>query len=343
MREGIRNFMVGLTSIAALIGLAALLMSFGELDPLLHPRYQLLIKTENAAGLRPGATVEYDGVPVGVVDSVYVAQDPQYPVRIVCLIDASVQIPADAKPLATAALIGGSASLQFQAPPHGEAARGNFLPSDGKAEIIGPVRGGLLAQITEQLDQRMKPISESLERFNRLSDTYVSLGQNLNALFEPQTPEQLAGGEPPNLRSAVIKLNQALDQATEALTLAKSFLGDEQVNADARNAVKKANTLIEQATSAIDRYTKLADSLQTNTEQLTKKLLPLTDALAETLEDVHRVSKLATDGKGTVGMLLNNPDLYNSLNDAAVRLEQTLKQAQLLIDKLRQEGVYINF
>ena len=344
MREGVRNFMIGLTSIAALVGLAALLMSFGELDPLIHPKYKLTIKTDNAAGLRQGATIEYDGVPVGVVDSVFViSQDPQTPVRIVCLIDDSVRIPVDARPFATAAIIGGSASLQLQAPPNGEARNGNFLANDGTAEIYGPVRGGLLAQITEQLDQRMKPLTESLEKFNKLADTYIALGQNFNSLLEPQTSQQLAGGEQPNLRTAVLKLNDALDQATQALALAKSFLGDEQLRADARNAVSKANTLIEQATSAVERYTKLAESLQTNSEELTKKLLPIADALAATLDDVRRVSKLATEGKGTVGLLLNNPDLYNSLNDAAARLEQTLKQAQLLIDKIRKEGVNVGF
>src|SRR5687767_4713457 len=101
MREGLRNFMVGITAIGALIGLAALLMSFGELDPLLNPRYKLTIETDNAAGLRPGGAVEFNGVPVGVVDAVFMVQDPEEPVRIVCLLDEHVRPPADIQPLAT--------------------------------------------------------------------------------------------------------------------------------------------------------------------------------------------------------------------------------------------------
>jgi len=343
MREGVRNFMTGLVAIIALIGLAFLLMSFGELDPLLHPRYKLTLKSDNAAGLRPGGTVEFNGVPVGVVDSVYMEQDPDFPVRIICLIDNTTRIPLDAKPFAATPLIGGSAGLQLQAPTNGENALGHYFPTDDRAEIVGPIRGGMFAQITEQLDQRMKPLSDSLEKFNRLSDTYIALGNNLNNLLQPQSEHDLATGEQPNLRTAVVRLNDALDQAREGLSLAKSFLGDEQMRADARNSVEKAKHLIDLTTTAVEKYTKLAEALQANAEDLTKHLLPVSDSMAATLEDVRRLAKLASEGKGTMGLLLNNPDLYNSLNDTAIRLERTLVQIQVLVEKLKQEGVNIHF
>ena len=52
-------------------------------------------------------------------------------------------------------------------------------------------------------------------------------------------------------------------------------------------------------------------------------------------------SDFASEGNGTVGMLLNNPDLYNSLTEAAVRLQRVLEEVQLLIEKLKAEGVQI--
>ena len=67
------------------------------------------------------------------------------------------------------------------------------------------------------------------------------------------------------------------------------------------------------------------------------------DALGATLEEVRRVAKLASEGQGTAGQLLNNPDLYNSLNDAAVRLNRTLTDLQVLIQQLRAEGFIIQF
>ena len=285
MTDNTRNFLVGVASAVALLGLAWLLLSFGELDPLFHPRYRVVINTDNAAGLRAGSQIVYNGVPVGQVTEVTAQENPAAPVRIVASIDENVRLPANVRPAVTT----------------------------------------------------------SLERFNKLSDTFVSLGENLNNMLLPQTSSDLATGEPPNLNTAVARLNAVLAQAEEGLNLANSFLGDEQLLADAKQSVHKATQLIDQATTAVDHYTKLAGSLQTNADEFTRRTLPVMDALGATLEEVRRVAKLASEGQGTAGQLLNNPDLYNSLNDAAVRLNRTLTDLQVLIQQLRAEGFIIQF
>jgi phospholipid/cholesterol/gamma-HCH transport system substrate-binding protein len=339
MREGVRNFTVGLASIIALLGLSWLLMSFGELDFLFHPRYQIAINTTDASGLRAGSGIEYNGVPIGVIDDVTFQEDPAYPVHIRAFIDSNVRLPADVQPYASMPLIGSTAVLQLRR----AGGSPNVLRDDGLAVINEPMRGGMLAEISEQLDARMQPLMESLERFNRLSDTFVSLGENLNTLFVPQTPEELEQGAAPNVHTAIARLNIVLDEAQQGLELANSFLGDEQLRTDARGAVHRANHLIEQATAAIDTYTQLAQSLKQDSTELTQRLLPVADALAVTLEEVRRVAKMAQDGKGTVGQMLNNPDLYNSLTDATRRLDRTLIELQTLIQQMREEGVIFKF
>jgi hypothetical protein len=133
-----------------------------------------------------------------------------------------------------------------------------------------------------------------------------------------------------------------LDQASEAFALASEWLGDEQMRADAKAAVTKAASLIEKASAAVDRYTELADQIEANADALLAELVELSDEAAATLGDVRRLSRLAREGEGTIGQALNNPDLYNSLNDAATRLEQTLREVQLLIQKIKAEGVQVD-
>ena len=41
--------------------------------------------------------------------------------------------------------------------------------------------------------------------------------------------------------------------------------------------------------------------------------------------------------------MLNSPDLYLSLPDAAIRLERALTDLQLLVQKIRAEGLPIDF
>ena len=86
-----------------------------------------------------------------------------------------------------------------------------------------------------------------------------------------------------------------------------------------------------------------AARLQADAETVVKGLLPISDDMAITLEEVRRLTKLATEGEGTIAQLLHNPDLYDSLDDAAVRLERTLVEIQLYIEKIKAEGLDIDF
>ena len=46
-----------------------------------------------------------------------------------------------------------------------------------------------------------------------------------------------------------------------------------------------------------------------------------------------------SDGEGTIGELVGNPDLYRSLEAAADRLQQVLVDFQLMIQQIREDGV----
>lgn len=332
MRETTQNFLVGLTSIIAIIGMAVLLMQFGELDRF-KKRYVLTIHTNHAAGLRQGSSVEYNGVPIGFVKKVDLSPDPRYPVQIEVLIDNDQRIPANAIPYSQTSIFGGSAILELEGTESGLQDEGDYFPKENDTnDIFSPIRFRLIEQITTELDDRMKPIISSLEAFQKLSETYTEFGENLNKiLFTSEEGETIRN------------LNNVLTQISEALQLAKQWLGDEQMLNDFRRSVENANLLIEKATSTFDRYTRLADVLEEDAETIVKGLLPISDQIASTLEDVRNITRLAMEGDGTVSQLLNNPDLYRSLDDAAVRLEQTLVEIQLYIQKIKTEGLDIAF
>lgn len=339
MSGRIRNFLIGLTTIVAIGGLTLLLFLFGELQAVLNPRYVLTINTNNAAGLRAGSLVELNGVPIGNVDAITVGAEGRFPVQITALIDQEQRIPAAAGPYATASLLGGSATLQLEVEPQSEAPSAGFLSTDGRAEISGEIRIRLLDQLTSELDSRMAPLLAALEDFQRLSDAYLELGVNLNQLVQPLDPDATPQQRAANIHTAVAKLNTVLDDVSEALGLATTWLADEQLLADARNAIGNANALIGKATETLDQFQQLAMSIESDADTLTTRLLPVAEELTVTLEEVRRLARLAREGDGTIAMLLNNPDLYLSLEDTAIRLDQALRDLQLLLRKIRAEGL----
>ncbi len=336
MTEGGRNFLVGLTSLVSLAGLIVLLMIFGELDSVFNPRYVVTINTHHAAGLRKGSAIELNGVPIGNVDVIATQRDGPYPVRIVSFINMSQRIPADVELFADSSLFGGSATLVLEARLGTPDGAMQFLATDGSAQINGEIRNRLMDLITAELDARMTPIINALQQFSQL-------GENLNALLEAPDPNTPEAEQSPNLHTAMAQLNTVLNDVHEALELAKRWLGDEQLLADAKEAVRKANVLIDGAAETIVQYSKLAATLESDADALTKKLLPVADDLAATLEEVRRVARLAREGQGSIALMLNSPDLYLSLTDAAIRLERALTDLQLLVQKIRAEGLPIDF
>lgn len=280
MTETARNFLIGLTTLAALVGLAYLLYRFGELEAMVNPRYDITINATHAAGLRQGSTIELNGVPVGVVRQLTTAQGAQYPVHITAQIDHSQQIRADVVLYAATSLLGGSATLQLEAPRTEIGKPPQFLPTDGSAEINRKILSRLIEQITAEL----APLIEAVE-------------------------------------------------------MAKRWLGDEQLQADTHQAVRKVTELIDRAGDALETFSQAAAGIEADVDHLTKRLVPVLDELATTLEEIRQLTHLASEGEGTIGQLLNNPDLYRSLTDAVTRLDRVLSEIQLLTEKIKAEGL----
>ena len=138
-------------------------------------------------------------------------------------------------------------------------------------------------------------------------------------------------------------LDLAMRRIDELGKDAQKWLGDEQMLADAKSAVAKANDLIDATASTVMALTKTANSLQGNANALLASVQPVFDQLSKTLAQVELLTKQVQDGKGTVGQLMSNPDLYNSLNDSAQRLKSTLGEVELLMKKVRAEGLGVKF
>jgi phospholipid/cholesterol/gamma-HCH transport system substrate-binding protein len=66
-------------------------------------------------------------------------------------------------------------------------------------------------------------------------------------------------------------------------------------------------------------------------------------AVDDTLGEVRTLLGRAGEGEGTIGRLINDPVLYEDLDDAARRLADTLEALRLLVDAIKAEGVRIDF
>ena len=340
MTDRSRDIALGLTTLAALVGLGWLLMAFGELSILKPDRYELILRVADAGGISATADVTLNGVSVGRVTSAATDADPRQGVILTLAIDEGVRIPTDVGVQIQQDFLGSTKLSLVARPDDSDAALEFFEPG---AEFRRDARGQI-ATLTQQLTTRLDEIARAAEGFKKLSETYTRVGERIEAVLAPRTPADVdAGTSPANLVSTLARLDRAIASAD-------GWLSDGDLRTDATAAVADARSLLERASEAVAAWTETARSVNAHAETLGAKgaeaMSSFADATAQLngmLEQARGLIKGIAAGQGTLGQLTTNPDLYRSLNDAAMQLEEALRDARLLIEKFRVEGVPVQF
>ena len=334
MNERTRDAVIGLTAIIAAATTIMMLLAFGSLRELARSAVDLEVRMNRAGGLRYGSQITLDGVPIGTVESVDLEIDRERPVLFNCRIDDWVRIPVDHLVKVDAALIGGGTRLAILSLDP-SADRATY--ESGRPPVLTGTFMSLDETLTTSLDVRMGPIAESFSEVGALAGTYQALGEQLRDLVSTGGPEGVGIG------STIERINATLDQANLAFGAATGWLDDEQLREDARSAIFKANLLIERATTAALAAGRLASTLEAETPTLIASLSTTAAAVDDTLAEIRGLVGRASEGEGTLGRFINDPALYEDLDDAAKRLADTLAAIEALVEAIKAEGIDVDF
>ncbi len=339
MQRTFRDMLVGLTVIVGLGGIAALLVLFGELSLGKPPSYRIVLQLNQVSGLTSASRVALNGVVVGSISSIAVSPNPRDGAIVTLQIQEPVRIPRDAVILLERGLEG-EATLLFRTTPGPVGEETDYIRPN---ETLSANALSVVDDIVNALDARLGKLTEAARAFTSLADTYTEVGRRASDLLTPRTAAEVDAGAPSTLPSTLARLDGAIADA-------RLWLGDETLRADAQSITARIRVLLDSSASAIEDWTTAAQTLSTRADQVgadasiaLRDIAATTRALQETLADAQEITAKVNRGEGTLGLLVNNPDLYRSLNDAAVRLEKAFVEAQLLIEKYRKEGVPIQF
>lgn len=345
-----RDFFTGLVVMIALIGLAVLLIRFGEVRlALFRSRMEFQVQVDNAGGLKEGSPVTLNGVKVGQIADSRVLPPPAVGAELTLSIDHGVTIPRSAMVSVDRSFVGES-SLEFSIP--------KGVSPQALADVVRPGEtvvqsdmlslNGKLGTLADTVDATLQRLTRTADGIDKLAATYVKVGERLDELLEPRTLDDVRSGKAPNLRTT-------LARADTALAAAESWLTDEQLKADTRDIIAKTKKTLDDAGILAQKWSTAADTVGntlTNSAAKLDSTLGKADAAMTTVTDsVAKIREAATGvatlveginaGKGTAGQLATNPDLYNGLRDAATRLDRALADFQDLIEKLKKEGIRV--
>jgi phospholipid/cholesterol/gamma-HCH transport system substrate-binding protein len=136
---------------------------------------------------------------------------------------------------------------------------------------------------------------------------------------------------------AVAQLEVTLSKLNDGEGTLAALLGDEELRTDVETLVSKSSAAavdLSHFTSELRQGSGLAQRLLTDEEYSEK----VTENLLQLLENLSSISKSLREGEGTLGQFINDPHLYQALDDVVVGINES-KMLRRLVRNRQRAGI----
>jgi len=299
-----RNIIVGFFVIGAICALVWLIFEFSALPAIVGKfnSFQVFVQFPTAKGVRKGTDVFYGGFPIGKVTSVMapeIREDQKYPQTAVVLSIDKKYVNIPSNVEVKLMTRGlGSSSIELTVDPN--------LPltaqDPNRPETIFLVQDMWL-QGTTGLTSEFFP-EESQKKFEALVETVTTLTKNLNDVVgDPNTKA--------NFKSILANISDASKQATKMFEELQRF----------------------SATG-----TTIAKNFEADANNFVAAMVTTSEELSQTLKETRVILGKVSNGKGTAGKLVNDPELYENLVESTEEMRDLLKELKSFMAEANKKG-----
>lgn len=344
MSETTRNMAVGLFVVMSFIILGTLMAWFGETPEWLGTNEWTLeiVGTRELRGVNPGSAVMLNGVEVGrVKDLRFVnSERPDRGVVVITRIKDKYSIPQGASARLYGATLGfGSGRVEIIVDPTGDLA---MLPHEN-AQIIGEMRSVIGEMISKEMVDAFQSTFTNIGKF---AGEAAPAAKNLAALLEARSIADVTRPESPltpNITTVVERLDRLI-------TNVDAIVGDPEIKGELRSAVqdlKASTTQLRSTLEALNAQTqRISDNVNSGIDQTRvnldrnfDKLYAVLDNLDNSTQSLAVSMKQIAEGKGTLGMLANDPRLYEAAVLSVSRFGDSMITLNVLLDQITREGL----
>lgn len=278
---------VFLAAVAAVIG-----FRFMSDIPVFRTSQQIYTTFERVDGLGTGSQVLLRGVRVGSVNEVMLTESDS--VRVRMRIDLSKPIPKDTKAYLTSLGIIEGKSIVLELGESDETI-------DESGEIEGFYIDSIMDTFSSQGEEFAGDISNS---FTELNDFLQQLNSTLDDNARNNLSETFT-----NVENATRNISDLLDEKKSEL--------DEAI----QSGNSMMNELDTMATTNRPKVDSLMTSLEYNVRELEKVRVEIESASA----NLNQILEKINNGEGTLGKLVNDPAMYENLDELSVELKELVK------------------
>jgi len=330
MDERVVQFRVGALVLATLLITVILVFLFGEGPDMLKKRVTIHMIFTEAPMVMENTPVKKSGVVIGRVTKVTLMEDGR--VRVSASIDDDKPVFTTDVARISASLIGGDAVVNVEPgrkpAPRERVGEGADLQGVGYADPI---------QVIANLQDRLAGAIGSV------TNTSNELGQVVHQVgILLQTNQE--------------KINRILTQADDSTRDVKDVVralnetfGNPESRAKIKDAIDQAPELMRTTRDTVGQFNKVISGLDKNLQNVDKFTSALGDQgqvmitrLAQSSEKFDRLldellvlSKSINSGEGSLGQLVNNRELYDSLNRTVANVEELSRELKPIVRDAR--------
>ncbi|MCY2954496.1 MAG: MlaD family protein [Planctomycetota bacterium] len=343
--------MVGATILVAFMLLGWMVLRFSDvpLRAFQKPQIPVELYASGADGISEGSAVYYLGVGVGRVTSIRLNPDKRS-VIIDVIVDQVPPLPENVEGIIRTQLLGGGSSINLVLQQPETAS--DILATQPTETVLKPVPRGQMKP-NQRIIARYVGVDLMPPEISALAKELGVTSQELRRTAQKLRESDLIG----KLVATVDTLNKDVVKAGDVLEKIDSFVGDEAMRRNVREALANFNDVSQTAkrigqnfeklsadtqgrmNQLADRGDKVLSTTQAKVEDLSKQVGDRLAQTAKILAELESISKKINDGKGTAGMLINNSALYETLLDTSKELKLTIEDVRRVIEQWEQEGV----
>jgi len=269
---------------------------------------------ERINGLEESNPIMINGYKIGQVREIKILNDGSGRLLVTMMLSKDISIPKDTKALLKSADILGSMQIHFIL---GESAvmaqSGDTLTPDVEGDLV------------EEVNAQLKPIKMKAESLISSVDSVIRVIELiLNAESQQNLIESFKG-----INNAIASLERTSFRVDTLVAEQRYRIGSIFANIDDITTTLNENSA--ELDNIIKNFSQISDTLAK--ADIATTVVNANAALAEVQEITAKINR----GEGSLGMLINNPDLYNKLESASNNLD-------LLVEDLRvNPNRYVQF
>jgi phospholipid/cholesterol/gamma-HCH transport system substrate-binding protein len=326
MDERIAQFRVGVMALATVLVLGILLLLFGNVRSIVGGSYTIYIKFRSAPGVSPDTPIRKSGIRIGRVKKVQFAPDND--VLITAAVDKGIELFTDEVVQIKAGFLG-NADLEFVPGSRQPPQRTKVQPGDMLLGSLSVDPLQALANLEGNLNQAAGSLADA-------GDEISKLAKSVNALLDVNDDK---------ITRIVDETERTMKLFQKSLENVDDVIGDPKIKADLKQSLADMPQLLKDtrdAVTGIQHAVALADDNLKNIQTFTKSLdeqgedivnnfASSVQRLDTLLEQTNRFTRALNSREGSLGQMINNPDLYNNLSQAAENVNRLTRELQPIL------------